>query len=154
MPRLLIQHLRRNTNDLIQQRKDDDIKALPVAGSENMDIVRSFCAMHLGVNLRKAFVTAQIEWQEAIDSFVYECCKLFSSHGSPEYGVHIQFQDFLSYRASQMDDNQTYYQTCRNISLSRQIESRYFVTSHNATKIVFLSNAAIKFLEFTNKSND
>ena len=119
-----------------------------------MDIVRSFCAMHLGVNLRKAFVTAQIEWQEAIDSFVYECCKLFSSHGSPEYGVHIQFQNFLSYRASEMDDNQTYYQTCRNISLSHQIGSRYFVTTHNATKIVFLSNAAIEFLEFTNKSNE
>ena len=142
-------------NDLIQQRKDDDMKAFPVAGNESIDIVRSFCSMHLGINLRKAaFVTAQIEWQEAIDSFVYECCKLFSGHGSPEYGVHIQFQDFLCYRASQMDDNQVYYQTCCNISLSRQIGSRYFVTSHNATKILFLSNAAIEFLEFTNKSND
>ena len=49
----------------IQQRKDDNIKAFPVA---SIDIVRSFCAMHLGINLRKAFVTAQTEWQEAIDS--------------------------------------------------------------------------------------
>ena len=40
------------------------------------------------------------------------------------------------------------------MSLSRQIGSRYFVTSHNATKILFLAAAATELLTFTNKSND
>ena len=141
-------------NNLIQQRKEEDTKTLPVADNESLDIVRNFCAMHLGANLRKAFVTAQAGWQEAIDTFVYEFCKLCGSHATPEYAVHVQFQDFLSYRISQMDDNQAYYQACLNVSLSRQIGSRYFVTSHNATKILFLAAAATEFLTFTNKSND
>ena len=141
-------------NNLIQQRKEEDTKTLPVADNESLDIVRNFCAMHLGANLRKAFVTAQAGWQEAIDTFVYEFCKLFGSHATPEYAVHVQFQDFLSYCISQMDDNQAYCQACLNVSLSRQIGSRYFVTSHNATKILFLAAAATEFLTFTNKSND
>ena len=140
-------------NDLIQQRKEEDTETLPLAGNESLDIVRNFCAMHLGVNLRRAFVTAQTGWQEAIDTFVYEFCKLFGSHATPEYAVHIQFQDFLRYRISQMDDNQAYYQTCLNVSLSRQIGSRYFVTSHNATKVLFLTAATTEFLTFTNKSD-
>lgn len=43
-------------NDLLEQRKEEDCKVLPNANQERLEIVRIFCAMHLGVNLRKAFV--------------------------------------------------------------------------------------------------
>ena len=141
-------------NDLIQLRKEDDIKELPSASNECFDIVRNFCAMHLGVNLRKAFVTAEVGSQETSDTFIYEFCKLFGNNGSPEYAVHVQFQDFLSYCSSLMDEKQLYYQACLNISLARQIGSRYFVTSHNATKVLFLCSAASEFLTFTDKSQN
>ena len=70
-------------NDLLEKRKGEDSQILPCANSECLDIVRNFCAMHLGVNLHKAFVAAQAsENQGSIDTFVYEFCKLFSSHGT------------------------------------------------------------------------
>ena len=101
-------------NDLLEKRKEDDSQILPCANGECLEIVRNFCAMHLGVNLRKAFVAAQAsDNQESIDTFVYEFCKLFGSHGTLEY-----------------------------------------VTSHNATKIIFLVSAALEFLTFTDKSGN
>ena len=106
--------------------------------------------MHLGVNLRKAFVAAQAsDYQESIDTFVYEFCKLFGSHGTLEYAVGcVQFPDFLCYKVSQCDENELYYRACLNVTLSRQVGSCYFVTSHNATKIIFLASAALEFLTF------
>lgn len=58
--------------------------------------------MHLGVNLHKAFVAAQAsDNQESIDTFVYEFCKLFDSHGTLEYAVGcVKFPDFLRYPKS------------------------------------------------------
>ena len=48
-------------------------------------------------------------------------------------------------------DEQAYYQECLKVKMHRQIGSRYFVTSDNATKILFLKDAAIAFLKFTGK---
>ena len=143
-------------NDLLEQRKEEDCKVFPNANQESLEIVRNFCAMHLGVNLQKAFVAGQAsEYQESIDTFVYEFCKLFGSHGTPEYAVGcVQFQDFLKYKISEHDNNELYYQPCLDITLSRQVGSRYFVTSHNATKIIFLVTDSSEFLTFTNKCDD
>ena len=143
-------------NDLLEKRKEDDSQILPCANSECLEIVRNFCAMHLGVNLRKAFVAAQAsDNQESIDTFVYEFCKLFGSHGTLEYAVGcVQFPDFLRYKVSQCNENELYYRACLNVTLSRQVGSRYFVTSHNATKIIFLVSAALEFLTFTDKSEN
>ena len=65
--------------------------------------------------------------------------------------VGVQFQDFLLYRSNQNDPCQLYYQACLDVNLSRQVGSRYFVTSYNATKILFISQAATEFLRFTSK---
>ncbi len=43
-------------NYLLQQKKDQDQLIHCVAESESLDIVKIFCGMHFGVNLRKAFV--------------------------------------------------------------------------------------------------
>ena len=70
------------------------------------------------------------------------------------YVVCVQFQVFLLYRANHSIDHQIYYKSCLDITLSRQVGSRYFVTSCNATKILFLAFAAIQFLTFTDKYKD
>ncbi len=154
----------KRVNTLLQQRKDEDAENFPVAESESLGIlVRNFCAMHLGINLRKAFIqrlsSIRLEIHNgdsestAVDTFVYEFCKLFGASG-PEYAVGVQFQDFLAYRSDENDDKQLYYQACLDVNLARQIGNRYFVTSFNATRILFISSAAIEFLTFTGKCSN
>lgn len=116
----------------MQLRKDEDKKRFNTADSENLEIIRNFCAMHLGVNLRKAFIDGisnvmkSIYEDNVIDRFVHEFCKLFGCHGTPEYAVGcMQFKDFLTYRANQNDDHQLYYESCLRVSLSRQVGSQY-----------------------------
>ena len=46
---------------------------------------------------------------------------------------------------------QSYYQACQNVTLHRQVGSRYFVSAANAAKILFIKDAAIEFLKFTGK---
>ena len=41
---------------------------------------------------------------------------------------------------------QEYYRSCAGVSLDRQVGSRYFVTAANATKVVFLREAAVNIL--------
>ena len=142
-------------NDLLQQCRNEDEKLFSPADTESFDIIRNFCAMHLGVNLRRAFVNTETANHDntPIDTFVYEFSKLFGCCGSPEYGVGcVQFKDFLIYCSSTSDCNQVYYQTCLDIKLARQIGSRYFVSSHNAMKVLFLAAAALEFLSFNGKS--
>ena len=86
-------------NKLIQERKEDE-KLYAIAGEESIDIIRNFCAMHLAINLRKAFLKQVINegaTDSAVDNFVYEFCKLFGTHGSPEYAIGMQFHDFLTH---------------------------------------------------------
>ena len=49
-------------------------------------------------------------------------------------------------------NSQTYYSSCASTILERQVGSRYFVSAANATKILFLTQAALEFLEFTGKN--
>ena len=48
-------------------------------------------------------------------------------------------------------NSQQYYSFCASTILERQVGSRYFTSAANATKI-FLSKAALEFLEFTGKN--
>ena len=71
-------------NHLLQEKKDEELH--PVAESD-LDIVKIFCGMHLGVNLRKAFMHSTTDMSvdhhdnTIVDTFVYEFCKLFGSYG-------------------------------------------------------------------------
>ena len=51
------------------------------------------------------------------------------------------------------EDDLAYYRACRDITLDRQVGSRYFVTASNASKLFFLKDAVIKFLDYTGKCN-
>ena len=61
------------------------------------EIVENFCPMHLGCNLRKAFLigvkavadkecTNSGKEYHQVDTFVHEFYKLFGQYGTPEYG--------------------------------------------------------------------
>ena len=83
--------------------------------------------MHLGVNLRKAFLketieTGQDERYHRVDSFVHEFCKLFGKTGGPDYACGVlSFPDFLELQISTTkDEQQAYYQACSKINLHKQ----------------------------------
>ena len=80
-----------------------------------------------------------------MDAFVHEFCKLFGRTGSPEYACGVVK---IKMSAAEGEEH-SYYQTCPKVKLHRQVGSRYFVSAGNATKILFLRNAALEFLKFT-----
>lgn len=92
-------------NKLIEERRDQDAETFGIATAATVDIVQNFCSMHLGVNLRKAFLSGldtsessadQSRKYHRVDSLVHEFCKLFGQHGTPEYTCGVQsFPDFL-----------------------------------------------------------
>ena len=142
-------------NRLLQERKDEDEAHYGPNSGQGLEIIENFCAMHLGVNLRKAFLSVEELVDSPVDAFVYEFAKLFGTHGVKEYGVGIlQFPDFLEtcQLSEDCQDMVPYHKKCSEIKLSRQVGNRYFVSASNAGKIIFLIPAAIKFLEFTGKS--
>ena len=158
-------------NHLLQEKREEDEQRFGPASGDAMDVIENFCAMHLGVNLRKAFLdglkTVELssrgqqmserrEYHQT-DTLVHEFCKLFGRHGVPEYGCGASgFLDYLNLMLDRRcsDSDQAYYAVCSKVSLDRQVGSRYFVTAHNACKILFLTQAACEFLEYTGKSTD
>ena len=151
-------------NKLIEECRYNDVEKFGPATSETVDLVENFCSMHLGINLRKAFLSGLVEESMSsdrqyylVDTLVHEFCKVFGKHGVPEYGCGVlAFQDFLAI----MCDNQSfapkkkeYYRCCASITLERQVGNRYFVTAANAAKILFLKDAAIHFLTYTGKDS-
>ena len=111
----------------------------------------------LGSNLRKAFLegvkdhtTLELHAHKEYDptnTLIHEFCKLFGRYGTPEYGCGgLAFPDFLAIKSEEQTKN--YYQLCLNVVLDRQVGSRYFVS---ASKIFFLTKAALEFLEYTGK---
>lgn len=128
--------------------------------------------MHLGSNLRKAFLegTKTIADEESsahtqhrehdrTDTLIHEFCKLFGKHGVPEYGCGSTFAEFLELKLGELeesisnDEESMYYRSCTGVLLERQVGSRYFVSAANATKIFFLIKAAIEFLKYTGKDD-
>ena len=124
--------------------------------------------MHLGCNLRKAFLVgvrsqlvevnqnAESSHREyyAVDTLVHEFHKLFGRHGTHGCGS-VYFPDYLelmSTDSSTSPEDSIYYRSCLNLTLDRQVGSRYFVTAANASKILYLRQAAISFLEYTGRA--
>ena len=156
----------KRVNKLIEERRQSDEKKFGPATVETIGLIETFCSMHLGVNLRKAFLSGVMEPDDEaeelcerkyhrVDTLVHEFCKLFGRTGVPEYasGV-VSFPDFLELETcTSNNDNRTYYQACAKVHLHRQVGSRYFVTAANACKIVFLKDAAIEFLKFTGRES-
>jgi hypothetical protein len=64
------------------------------------------------------------------------------------------FPDFLEVQANLETEasRKDYYELCKKVHLARQVGSRYFVTAHNAAKILFLQEAALSFLEVFRKN--
>ena len=153
-------------NKLIEECRQKDLEKFGPAtvDRETIDLVETFCAMHLGVNLRKSFLSGlSDESSEAkhhtVDVLVHEFSKFFGKHGVPEYGSGLSFSDFLAIMTenSQVDLSEaelTYYQNCSTITLHRQIGSRYFVSSSNGCKILFLKDAALSYFKFTAKNKN
>ena len=76
----------------------------------------------------------------------------------PEYTCGAQsFPDFLALMSTDSElisnKDKQYYQACANVTLDRQVGSRYFVSAANASKILFLKDAAIEYLKFTGKND-
>ena len=157
-------------NKLVEKCKEEDEQKFGISSPEsNLEIVENFCAMHLGCNLRKAFLqgikcaseTAQPSGMKRdyhlVDTLVHEFCKAFGKYGTPEYGSGVlHFPDYLKLMAndSSLDAaDASYYQKSLSLSLDRQVGSRYFVTAANAAKMLYLKRAAIAFLEFTQRGN-
>ena len=152
-------------NMLIHKCKESDEKEFGKATIQTVELIESFCSMHLGVNLRKAFLSgvAQTSATSAscdrerhpVDVFVHEFCKLFGKSGCPEYGCGaVKFPDFLAIMSCDTNEklSSTYYNLCASVTLDRQVGNRYFVTAANAAKILFLKDAAIDFLNYSGKS--
>lgn len=149
----------KRVNKLIEECRQADEEKFGHATIETIDLIETFCSMHLGVNLRKAFLSGMVSDNEVegtgdrkyhrVDTLVHKFCKLLSKNGVPEYtsGV-VLFPDFLALRATNCTEMD---QSCSKITLHRQVGSRYFVSAANACKILFLKDAAIEFLKFTGK---
>lgn len=131
--------------------------------STTVDLIESFCSMHLSINLRKAFLNGiasstsngtSNERYHSVDTLVHEFCKLFGTSGVPEYGCGTSFADFLKIMStdpSLTEEDLVYYQSCSKISLDRQVGSRYFVSAANAVKIIFLKEADVWFFRYTDR---
>ena len=151
-------------NRIAQELKEEDtIEFGDTSTKEGADIVSTFCAMHLGINLRHAFMQGSdnVETNSGCrqrfetDITVHEFCKLFGSKGANECGHGVTtFPDFLEVQANLETEasRKDYYELCKKIHLARQVGSRYFVTAHNAAKILFLQEAALSFLEVFRKN--
>ena len=150
-------------NKLIDQCRVTDENLYGHATFETVELIENFCSMHLGINLRKAFLSGVDEGKSSyrdrqhfqVDTLVHEFCKVFGRHGTPEYecGV-LAFQDFLMIMCADSSlsiEMKQYYSTCARVSLDRQVGNRYFVTAANAAKIIFLRDAAINFIRYTGK---
>ena len=95
--------------------------------SDCENIVDNFCAMHLGVNLRKAFLQASnVPTSEATarhysetDTIVHEFCKIFGNKGVPEYGIGAtSFPDFLEIGIKTFQGHKSeYYRDCMSVKL-------------------------------------
>ena len=85
-----------------------------------------------------------------IDSFFHEICKLFGHVGGLEYANGAStFKVFLSSMVAKEAsvEGETYYTNAEKVLLKRQVGNRYYVTSFNAARILFLRRAMITFLK-------
>ena len=149
---------------LIRDYQDLDQKRFGQADPEALDIVENFCAMHLGCNLRKAFLcdnnvvsSSGNREYHSVDTFIHEFCKLFGRYRVPEYTYgatkFIDFLNIMSVDPSLTAEVTSYYKLCTNVVLDRQIGNRYFVSAANAGKILYLKEAAVEFLKYIGRES-
>ena len=89
-------------NKLIEEnrQKDEERFGPATCTVEMLDLFKT-CSMHLGVNLRKAFLSGTMETEQderchRVDTFFHEFCELFGITGGPEYACGVlSFPDFL-----------------------------------------------------------
>lgn len=148
-------------NQLIDdcRQKDEETYGPATVNTSTIDLIETFCAMHLGINLRKAFLSGFSEYNESkkqhnVDVLVHEFAKLFGKHGAPEYALGVSFSDFLTLMMVNnefdlSEDDLAYYHTCSIIN--RQVGSHYFVSASNGCKLIFLRDAALHYFNFTGK---
>ena len=154
-------------NEIVQKLKEEDTQKFGHFPAESgPKLVSNFCAMHLGVNLRKAFLqgsdsSMQLSEATAVtrpypetDTIVHEFCKVFGTKGTPEYSIGVtSFPDFLEIGVETVPDQQSeYYRSCLTVTLERQVGSRYFVTASNAAKLFYLRDAACDYLKHFRKN--
>ena len=153
-------------NKLIEMHREEDEKKFGQSAG-GMELITNFCAMHLGANLRKSFISGIHKLSETekdnadrerehnqTDNFIHEFTKLFGQQGVPEYCLGIlQLRDYIQLQLEQETDPEkiSYYQECESITFERQVGSRYFVSAANAGKILFMTPLAVEFLEYTGK---
>ena len=97
-----------------------------------LNFIENFCSIHLGVNLRKAFLSgiaatcdelnsSKVNSRPAVDTIVHQFCKVFGKRGTPEYGCGQQFPDFLKIMISEekciYEQKLKYYQQCYELQL-------------------------------------
>ena len=93
-------------NKLVEEKREEDRECFgPICECPDViELVENFCCMHLGVNLRKAFLdrvkTSTADNHSSCDVLVHEFCKLLGKHGgihgAPEYAHGaVAFPDFL-----------------------------------------------------------
>ena len=148
-------------NKLIEMHKEEDEKKFGQS-TGGMELITNFCAMHLGANLRKSFISgihklsqsdkdsAEREHNQT-DNFI---TKLFGQHGVPEYCLGVlQLRDYIQLQLEQANDPEKipYYQECKSVTFERQVGICYFVSAANAGKIIFMIPVAAEFLEYTGK---
>lgn len=128
-------------NKLIEEHRTRDEKRFGAATLKTTQIIENFCSMHLGVNLRKAFLSGMVSDPSTstervyhpVDTFVHEFAKLFGNHGTPEYGLGlISFPDFLALMCTDANANEQshlYYQCCATVTLEHQVGKSIFCHS-------------------------
>ena len=108
-------------NKLLEEERAKDGQRFGEVCPEVLELVENVCSMHLGVNLRKAFLdgirclthtaTESCRERYAVDTVIHEFCKLLGKHGVPEYGLGVlAFPDFV--QQSTDPDKVGYYQIC------------------------------------------
>lgn len=105
----------------------------------NIELVENFCCMHLGINLRKAFLegvksvtstmnssdSSQQREYHSTDVLVHEYCKLLGKNGVPEYGLGtFSFPDFLEESCISGSEKASYYQLCSKVMLDRRLSRK------------------------------
>lgn len=128
-----------------------------------LELVENYCLMHLGVNLRKAFLSgiacqsddlSSRRKYHPVDTLVHEFCKLFGKHGAPEYGcVVLAFPDFLALKgdSSSSEEDRMYYRSCAVVKLDCQVGSRYSCQLLMRPRLFLqqMAGAAVSFLKYT-----
>ena len=134
--------------------------------SEGAGLNEAYRGMQVGVNLRAAevrglnrFISENNRNSVGVDLIVHSTCKLLGHLGTnPEYGRGvIGFPEFLK---AALEDATTasmeseWLDNMRVAMLERQVGSRYFVTSRNAGRILFLAPHAAKYIHSLEKTKE